>query len=89
MHDLCDLEALKNVVHNTPVAPEEFITHTSNMMLISGPVTGTAAHPMRESTVPHQLLLLQSSTGLPSGSLKHIRKETTDGIHAQARRSTM
>ena len=27
MHDLCDLEALKNVAHNTTVAPEEFITH--------------------------------------------------------------
>jgi len=27
MHDLCDLEALKNVVHNAPVAQEELITH--------------------------------------------------------------
>ena len=27
MHDLCDLEALKNVAHNIPVIPEEFITH--------------------------------------------------------------
>jgi len=27
MHDLCVLEALKTVAHNTPVAPEEFITH--------------------------------------------------------------
>jgi len=26
-HDLCDLEALNNVAHNTPVAPEEFIAH--------------------------------------------------------------
>ena len=30
MHDLCDLEALKNVAHNTPVAPEEFITHNKH-----------------------------------------------------------
>ena len=88
MHDLCVLEALKTVAHNTPVTPEEFITHIEHDV-ISGPVTSTATHPMRETTVPHQLLLLHSSTGLPSRPLNHIREETTEGIHAQVHRSTM
>jgi len=64
------------------------LSHTSNVMLISGPVTSTATHPMRETTVPHQLLLLHSSTGLPSRPLNHIREETTEGIHARARGTT-
>jgi len=59
------------------------------MMHISGPVTSTATHPMRQTTVTQQLLLLHSSTGLPSRPLNHIREETTEGKHAQARRSTM
>ena len=43
---------------------------------------------MRETTVPHQLLLLRNSTRLSSRPLNHIREETTEGIHAQAHGST-
>jgi hypothetical protein len=88
MHDLCDLEALKNVAHDTPVVAEEFITHIKHDAYFL-PSNQHSYSPNERYYSPTSTSLLHSSTGLPSRPLNHIHEETTEGIHAQARGSTM